>query len=50
MFSGAALGAALVLKVNTAAAVGLAFAIVLAVSAMALRLRHSTESWTAGAG
>jgi len=43
-------GAALVLKVNTAAAVGLAFAIVLAVSAMALRLRHSTESWTAGAG
>ena len=43
-------GAALVLKVDTAAAVGLAFAIVFAVTAMALRLRHSTEPWTAGAG
>jgi uncharacterized membrane protein YoaK (UPF0700 family) len=50
MFAGAALGAALVLKADTAIVIGLAFFIVMAVEIVAMRLQRSTEPWTAGAG
>ena len=50
MFAGAAVGATLVLQIETAMVIGLALLIVLAVAAVALRFRNSVESWTAPVG
>lgn len=50
MFAGAAVGAALVLNVETAVVIGLALLIVLAVAVVAVRFRNSAEPWTARTG
>jgi uncharacterized membrane protein YoaK (UPF0700 family) len=49
MFAGAAVGATLVLQIETVMVIGLALLIVLAVAAVALRFRKSADPWTAGA-
>lgn len=49
MFAGAALGATMVLQLNTAVVIGLAFLVVVAAAAIALQFRKSTEPWTMAA-
>src|SRR5262249_37997821 len=48
VFAGAAIGAALVLTLNTAIVIGMAFLVILAVAGVGLRSWWSSEPWTRG--